>query len=121
MPSNTSRMLVDDGVLVWFDGPEWDDVAAKVFEEAAEEIQVAAKRDAPWSDITGEARRGLETKVEESHGEIVLTLYHTVEHGLWLEVIQNGKWATIMPTLEKYASKVFRNAEAKVAKARRGR
>lgn len=122
MPSaNSSRMLIDDGVLVWFDGPEWDDVAAKAFKEAEGEIQGAAQRDAPWEDRTGDARRGLSTKVDSSHGDVVLTLFHTIEYGLWLEVIQNGRFAIIMPTLEKYSSKIFRNAEAKIAKARRGK
>lgn len=116
-----SQMLIDDGIAVWFDGPEYDDVARQAFEEAADDVKNAAQMDAPWDDRTGDARAGLDTKVEMSNGEIVLTLFHTVEYGLWLEVIQNGRFATIMPTLESYAPRAFNLAEAKVAQARRGR
>lgn len=120
MATNGSRILIDDGIAVWFEGPEWDDVAAKAFEEASDRIENAAKNDAPWADRTGDARAGLEARVSNDNGEVVLTLYHTVEHGLWLEVIQNGRFATIMPTLERYAAETFAKAEAEVANARQG-
>lgn len=121
MATNTSRMIIDDGILAWFDGPEWDEVAVEAFEAAKDEIEGAAKADAPWEDRSGDARNGLSTSVENQDGVVVMTLFHTVEYGLWLEVIQNGRFATIMPTLERYGSKIMRNAEAKIAKARRGR
>jgi hypothetical protein len=119
--ANRSNFLIDDGIIVWFDGPEWDDVVAEVFKQAAAEVKLSAQEGAPWEDRTGDARAGLDTEVEESNGEIVLTLFHTVEYGLWLEVIQNGRFATIMPTLERQAPQIFRAAEAKVANARQGR
>lgn len=118
--ATSTRILVDDGIAVWFEGPHWDEVAAQAFEEAKDNIVAAAQTDAPWTDRTGDARRGLEAKVEYSNGDVVLTLYHTVEYGLWLEVIQNGRFATIMPTLERYAAQTFAQAEAKVATARQG-
>jgi len=121
MASNTSRMIIDDGIAAWFDGPEWDALAQEAFEDAGDELVTAAKRDATWSDRTGMARAGIEVGVVNDNGIIVLTLAHTVEYGLWLEVIQNGRFAVIMPTLERYASKILRNAEAKVAKGRRGK
>lgn len=116
----SSRMLMQDGILVWFDGPDWDVIAEQAFQEASEELLQAAQRDAPWEDRSGDARDGLRVSVENIKGEVVLTLFHTIEYGLWLEVIQNGRFATIMPTLERYASKVMRNAEMKIAKSRRG-
>lgn len=121
MASSGSNFIIDDGIILWFDGPEWDAVAEQAFQEASGEVLTAAQRDAPWQDITGDARSGLETKVTNDQGEIVLTLYHTVDYGLWLEVIQNGHFATIMPTLERYSPKIMRNATSKIAKARKGR
>lgn len=116
-----ANFLIEDGIILWFDGPEWDEVALEAFNDAKDEIVGAAQRDAPWADRTGDARAGLEATVEEDNGEIVLNLYHTVDYGLWLEVIQNGNYATIMPTLENYGPKVMAQAEAAVAKARQGR
>lgn len=62
-----------------------------------------AKANAPWQDRTGDARRGLDVSVEDDGDNITMSLYHTVDYGLWLEVIQNGAFAIIMPTLQGYS------------------
>jgi hypothetical protein len=116
-----NQILIDDGIIVWFEGPEWDDVAEAVFEKAAQEVESYAKDNAPWNDITGSARGGLQAKAESSNGDIVLSLEHTVDYGLWLEVIQNGKFAIIMPTLESRAPEIMAQAVEEIARARRGR
>lgn len=115
-----SRVLLWDGIAAWFDGPEWDDVATEAFEEAAKDIQNAAQGGAIWADQTGDARNGLKADVENQGGVIVLTLFHTVEYGLWLEVIQNGRFAIIMKTLEEHADSAFKMAEDRVSTARSG-
>lgn len=79
----------------------------QIAEHFAPEILSYAKENAPWQDITGDARAGLEIEVAKDLDEVIITLYHTVDYGLWLEVIQSGKFATIMPTLEHYAHEVF--------------
>ena len=65
-----------------------------------------AKENAPWDDRTGDARRGLDVHVEWEGMEIVLSMFHTVPYGQWLETIQSGSFAIIMPTLEIYAAKI---------------
>lgn len=75
--------------------------------EMAAEILNYAKTNAPWADRTGDARRLLDVDVSEDGETIVIQLYHQVDYGLWLEVIQNGNFAIIMPTLERYAGKVI--------------
>lgn len=115
------NVLIDDGIIVWFDGPEWDDVARQVFEQARGEVEEYARSNAPWEDRTGAARAGLTAEVSSSAGDVVMTLGHTVEYGLWLEVIQNGKFATIMPTLEVKAPQVISDAVDAIARARNGR
>lgn len=65
-----------------------------------------AKEQAPWTDRTGAARDGLDTDVSEDGETIVWTLFHTVDYGIWLETIQNGRFSVIMPTLELYAPQV---------------
>lgn len=88
--------------------------AEEAFHEGAQAIEEAAKANAPWDDRTGMAREGLFTNVYSEGTEIILELCHTVDYGLWLEVIQNGRFAIIMPTLEAYASQVFNDAGASV-------
>ena len=63
-------------------------------------VEAYAQQNAPWSDITGAARAGLTADVIATGEEAILTLSHSVSYGVWLELIQNGKYAIILPTLE---------------------
>lgn len=73
-----------------------------MLEVAARSLEYA-KANAPWTDRTGDARRGLNVAVENDSDSLIMSLYHTVDYGLWLEVIENGQFAIIMPTLQGYA------------------
>lgn len=117
---NGSRFLIWDGIMVWFNGPDFTGEAQREFEAAASDVLNYAKQNAPWTDRTGAARAGLGVEVSHSFGEVVLSLYHTVDYGLWLEVIQNGRFATIMPTLEHYAPQVFSRVGGVVATSHEG-
>lgn len=88
------------------------DDAVGALEDAAGEVLAYARDNAPWNDRTGAARAGLSVEVYEEAGEIVLELFHTVDYGEWLEVIQNGQFATIMPTLEVFATQIFNRTGA---------
>jgi hypothetical protein len=69
----------------------------------AREVQNYAKLNAPWEDRTGDARDGLHAEGDYSFTKYTITLYHTVEYGIWLEIAYSGNWAIIMPTIEHYA------------------
>lgn len=117
-----SGFILDDGIIAWYDGPEWNDVVAEVFLDYAPQVEQEAKANAPWADQTGRARDGLNTAVMTGE-EVTLDLAHgeDVEYGFWLEVIQNGNFAIIMPTLEQFAPRIMRDAAKAVASARKGR
>lgn len=115
-----SKITIQNGQIAWFDGPEWDDVVQGVFEIAQESVEENAKANAPWEDRTGDARAGLQTRVVKAQGSISLFLEHTVEYGLWLEVIQNGRFAIIMPTLEAMAPEIFLLAGEAANESRHG-
>lgn len=119
MPSQ-STMIIEDGIIAWFDGPEWDAVAEEVMKESARRVDAEAQANAPWEDRTGDARSGLTADVTNQDGIVELTLYHTVDYGLWLEVIQNGRFAIIMPTLEGNGAKIFSDAADAISNAREG-
>lgn len=83
---------------------------AEVYKEAEElMLEVAAssldyaKQNAPWQDRTGDARAGLDVAVQSDGDNIIMQLFHTVDYGLWLEVIQSGQFAIILPTLENFS------------------
>jgi len=107
------------GGFLWFDGigPVLDVLAAGIatnvveaMEDGAMEIQDYAQMNAPWADDTGEARNGLTAEVDYSMDEVNIVLYHTAEHGYWLELIQDGRFAIIMPTLEALGPKILEDA-----------
>jgi hypothetical protein len=105
-----SGMRIVDGIgprLLVLGGEVEHRLHEEVLNVAIEALDYA-KENAPWADRTGDARVGLDTSVELEGHVIVWQMYHTVEYGQWLETIQNGKFAIILPTLEIYAPKVGR-------------
>ena len=80
------------GVCKYWDGP----------------IEAAMKLDAPWTDRTTNARNGLaaqHVEVEKFRHWILCT--HSVFYGVYLETKDDGKYATILPTIQVYAPKVM--------------
>lgn len=107
-----SGMIVHDGigpVLAYLAVSAATNVV-EAMSEGKDKVEAYAKANAPWADRTGEAREGLVASVYEEGGEIVLELAHTAEHGLWLELIQDGTFAIIMPTLEALGPEIIRDA-----------
>jgi hypothetical protein len=79
-----------------------------ILEPYIDEMVDYAKANAPWSDRTGDARAGLSASFEEGARDVwVLTLFHTVEYGVWLEIRWGGKYAIIMPTAEVVGSRMM--------------
>lgn len=76
-------------------------------EDFVPEVEQYAKQNAPWEDRTGDARAGLTAEVTVEAEEVVLSLEHGAEYGLYLETIQSGRFAIIMPTLEVFAPRLF--------------
>lgn len=66
----------------------------------AREVQDYAQQNAPWDDRTGDARRGLTATGEQRLVKYTITLFHTVDYGIWLEVRWDGMYAIILPTIE---------------------
>lgn len=72
-----------------------------IAQEFARDLVAYAQLNAPWNDRTGDARAGLSTEVEVAiRDEILVSLFHTVDYGIWLEVRWGGKYAIIDPTIE---------------------
>lgn len=120
---SNSAIVWEDGIIEWFDGPEWDEVAYQSFITAETQIEDEARRRAIWADRTGDARAGLNAQAQkdDNSGSIYLTLYHTVDYGIWLETIQNGRFSVIMDTLNAEGPRVIDNAIRRIKYARKGR
>lgn len=94
--------------------------AREVFRAYSEVIAEDARENAPWSDRTGDARAGIMAEVDTNGDEVIFYLAHSVEYGIWLETIQSGRFAILLPTLEKYSAQVFEDAGAEVIGVSRG-
>jgi hypothetical protein len=69
------------------------------FEAIARKVRSYAVTNRTWIDRTGTARSGLRTQVAVMGAVATLTLYHTAEYGIWLEVANAGKYAIILKTM----------------------
>lgn len=115
MADNDSDFLVEDGFGATLEGLiDPTQAAEDAFLDAAIEVLTYARANAPWLDRTGKARAGLDVSVTREGDQVWLELYHTVDYGLWLETIQSGEYAIIMPTLELFAQAVFEAAGGRV-------
>lgn len=84
--------------------------AADAMLEGAQAMLEWAKANAPWSDRTGAARAGLDVDVDQEGDEIIVTLFHTVDYGLWLEVIQAGRFGIILAAIERFGPEMIHAA-----------
>lgn len=75
----------------------------------APNLEAYAKANAPWTDRTGNARQGLQGRAYQTSDAVIIALGHspTINYGLWLEVLHQGRYAIIMPTLEAHYRPVW--------------
>lgn len=79
----------------------------EIVRDFAAELVEYAQENAPWEDQTGDARAGLSAEGETKNGGFELSLFHTVDYGIWLEVRWGGKYAIIIPTIEAKGPELF--------------
>lgn len=66
-------------------------------------IEAEAKRNAPWTDRSSNARQGLTAFTQDLSKDIVrLYLHHSVDYGIFLEAKYAGRYAIIWPTLQAH-------------------
>lgn len=71
-------------------------------EQFKAEIESDAKVNVPWEDRTTNARQTLFSVVDSETGRTTIYLSHGVDYGVMLELRYQGRYAIIMPTLEKF-------------------
>lgn len=76
-------------------------------QDFAQELVQYARDNAPWEDQTGAAREGLTAEVTLENESLELTLSHTVEYGIWLEIRWGGRYAIIIPTIETMGPRIY--------------
>lgn len=85
------------------------DLAFRMYAEtAALKLEGEAKKAGPWTDRSGEARRRLTCKTMKVASGYRLKLAHGVEYGMWLELANEKKYATIVPSINKMTPEIMK-------------
>ncbi len=91
-----------------------DQVLAAVFalgQHEGQEAEAEMKRDAPWTDRTSHARQGLKGRAEQYHDRVQVTLSHTMEYGVHLELANSGQYAILKPTAQRRAPRFIEDVK----------
>jgi hypothetical protein len=114
--------------LVWITPPSKMNPAIRAYEQRllfavktlaqyfAQKMQDEARRNARWEDRTGNARSGLYALCEEAAGDFVtIYLSHTMYYGVFLELCNGGKYAIILPTIQRNLPEIERQLKRLLA------
>jgi hypothetical protein len=69
-------------------------------------LETHAKKTAPWTDRTGNARQTLFSVSELAEDVVRLYLSHGMEYGVYLELRHAGRYAVILPTLQAHYGQI---------------
>lgn len=75
-------------------------VEMKVSTQYVPKLRESAQLNARWENLTGEARRRLNSSYETVSNGFNLVLAHGVDYGIWLELANEKRYAIIMETIE---------------------
>ncbi len=77
-------------------------------------LESYAKQTAPWTDRTGAARQGLTGLAVKAATGVTIILAYSVSYGIYLELKNAGRFAVLVPTLEKHYAPIMAAARALV-------
>jgi hypothetical protein len=80
-----------------------------ITETVALKMEAWAKDNAEWTDRTGDARKWLKgTAHWENASELVASISHTMEYGVWLELAHDRKFAILERAIDQYKDELFK-------------
>lgn len=85
-----------------------DRARRRQMDKLAREMEQYMKENHPWENDTGRAEAGLQAAVVHGNSRSTIWVGHgkDVPYGIWLEIMQNGNFAILMPTVLKFAPRV---------------
>lgn len=84
-----------------------DGIVAATLNYYEPKLENHAKLNAPWTDRTSNARNGLAARSGKEGKTRFIVLFHQVPYGIYLETMQSGKYAIIMPTIDEFGPQVM--------------
>jgi len=77
---------------------------------SASTIQNYARQNRRWQDRTGNARAGLNAgNFWQSPEVMIIFLAHAVSYGVYLELCNDGKYAILEESINKYREEIYNN------------
>lgn len=87
-----------------------------ICESYAPQIESWMKRNAPWTDRTGNARQTLNVPAPQLMADaIVVWLRHGMEYGYWLETRWAGRYAIIGPAMDYFVPRIMADIQRVLA------
>lgn len=81
------------------------------------EIENWMKKNAPWTDRTGNARQALFSDVMDiTNSAVIILLGHGVEYGIFLELANAGRYAIVMPALDHFLPRIWADVRRGLAR-----
>ena len=77
----------------------------------APRIEEWMKQNAPWEDVTGNARQKLYADVFELAFSVGLFIGHGVDYGKFLEHSNTGRYAIVTPALDYWTPKIWQDVK----------
>jgi hypothetical protein len=74
---------------------------------AAKKMEASAKTDAPWTDRTTNARQSIAGDHFWRGSSLVVRLSGGMEYSVYLELAHEKRYATLQPTIARYASEIL--------------
>ena len=75
----------------------------------AKRLAIHAQAERPWTDRSGNARRGIHGRAHQGKGKMEIRLSSSVNYMVYLEFARKKKWAILWPTIRKYGSTAIEN------------
>lgn len=95
--------------------PKIERAIIAAFAHEAPNVLAYARQNAPWTDRTGNARNGLNVRVENSRSGVQMIVAHGVPYGIWLEVRWSGRYQIIRRTVDEMGPQVMATTRQMVA------
>lgn len=87
----------------------------RVAEARAEEAKQWMKDNAPWQDVTGDARRGLDVDVVQEDRIFAQLIFHhdyKLNYPIYLELANQGRFAIIAPAIDYWGPRLWRDVQS---------
>lgn len=74
---------------------------------ASKKLEGYAKKDAPWTDRTTNARNSIQGKSEWKGNASVITLSGNMSYSVYLELANGKRYAVLSPTIQSYSGEII--------------